>query len=171
MPCSSSGRRHSTCSGTERIDRDFSSVTCCRTARDGASPRVFTPRRKPSGIRSSEEMNNWLLVNPGVPGPTCHAEPPRRATEGRDGLLRRRDRADLRRAGLRPDPPLQLSSASVFRLLVHCVNPLGDDRRRHTVPRRFWWLSRAEQEELLGATAQVEGLGTDLVVQNHVSRY
>jgi hypothetical protein len=65
---------------------------------------VFSPKHKPYiEFSSGEEINNWLLVNPEVRAHMSRPAPPGSA-QGRDGVLRRRNRADLRGARLRPDP-------------------------------------------------------------------
>ena len=87
--------------GLDRWVRNFSYVTYY-DGWDGAHPRVFTPKHKPYiEFESGEEINNWLLVNPEVRAHMSRPAPYGPTAEGRHGVLRRRDRADPRRARLR----------------------------------------------------------------------
>ena len=54
--------------GLDRWVRNFTYITYY-DGWDGAHPRVFTPKRKPyTEFESGEEINNWLLVEPGGAG-------------------------------------------------------------------------------------------------------
>ncbi len=81
---------------------------------DGAHPRVFTPKNKPFvEFESSEEINNYLLRDPEVQAHVAsRVRILGRGADDRDGVLRRGDRADLRGAGLQPDPPAGLAATA-----------------------------------------------------------
>ena len=90
--------------GLDRWVRNFDYISYY-DAWDGQHPRVFTPKDKPYiEFESGEEINNYLLQHPEVKA--LHAAG-RRAAQGGDGLLRRGDRKDLHRTGLRPDPAVR----------------------------------------------------------------
>ena len=113
--------------GLDRWVRNFDYITYY-DAWDGAHPRVFTPKDKPYiEFESGEEINNYLLQHDEVQA--YHAAR-RRPAQGRDGVLRRRDRADLRRTRLRPDPAVGRRCGSTW---IRRSSPPGSATR--PVPR------------------------------------
>ena len=81
--------------GIDRWVRNFRYVTYY-DAWDGEHPHVITPRDKPYiEFSSGEEINNYCCCIP-----RCAHGWRSRSAQGRDGLLRRGDRTDLRRARL-----------------------------------------------------------------------
>ncbi len=99
----SSARRRSTCSASTAgsATSPTSPTTTPGTARTrGCSPRRTSPtsssraaRRSTTGCSRTPRCARLIAADAG-----------RSAAQGRDGVLRRGDRADLRRARLRPDP-------------------------------------------------------------------
>ena len=141
--------------GLDRWVRNFNYVTYY-DAWDGAHPRVFIPPRPYEQFESAEEINNYLLVTRGA----AAAGRARRAPQDRHGLLRRRDRGDLRRARLRPDPPVARAAVHLDSKIV--TTRLGDEVGAPSVPNVIATVTT--YDELL-SIAHSAGLGADLVVQ------
>ena len=126
---------------------------------DGQHPRVFTPENRPYvEFESSEQINNYLLRDAEV---REHLRRRGGDADGRDGVLRRRDRGDLPGAGLHADPAAGFAAAPAGLQDRHHpagqrggravgperARPSGQLRRAHRArgvrrPRRRTWLCR-----------------------------
>jgi hypothetical protein len=146
--------------GLDRWVRNFSYITYY-DAWDGEHPRVFTPSHKPyQEFGSGEEINNWLLTNPGVRAHIDAATPrgvrPKVAmvffdSETEDVCRELGYDLILPPAGLRQ----QLDSKIV-------TTRLGNEAGAPSVPNV---LTRVDDWASLTAAAEKAGLGDELVVQ------
>ena len=143
--------------GIDRWVRNFTYIVYYDSW-DGGHPRVFAPKNQPYvEFESSEQINNYLLRDPEVQAAPATA---RRDPDGRDGLLRRGDRADLPGARLQPDPAERRAAAAAR--LQDRDHPARQRGRRPVGaqrPRSRGQLCRAD------GAGHGSGLGSDLVVQ------
>src|SRR4029450_13978685 len=146
--------------GLDRWGRSFSYVTYY-DGWNGAHPRVFTPRHKPYiEFESGEEINNWLLVNPGV-----RAHMSRPAPQGqRPKVAMVFFDAETERICEELGYDLILPSAELREHLDSKIvtTRLGDEVGAASVPNVL--VTVDEYDELLEVTKSA-GLGTDLVIQ------
>ena len=144
--------------GLDRWVRNFSYITYY-DAWDGAHSRVFTPRQAVPGVRERRGDQQLAADQPGGAGPHRQRHG-RRATQGRDGVLRQRDREDLRELGY----DLILPPASLREHLDSKIvtTRLGNEAGAPSVPNV---LTKVKDWAGLQAAAEKAGLGDELVVQ------